>query len=145
MDLTRGRPVAALSAQRGPAEFNELRMVPVCNQTEFEVVTQETRQSFEDIGPHETETVMLERGKRELARIDLLIIEGQRVVHGAGYDVFCQQLMHDFIRRTSLWHSTFGRQCFWTGRAVAIPRPLFWKLLRRIHRLKLKRLIPVPE
>jgi hypothetical protein len=82
LDLTRGHPVAARLVQKGPASFNELRVVLVCTQTEFEEATQETRRSFEDKGPHETETVTLDRGEAELARIELFVIEGLRVANG---------------------------------------------------------------
>ncbi|TWU05192.1 hypothetical protein CA54_58800 [Symmachiella macrocystis] len=82
MELTRGSPVAARLIQKGPAAFHELRVVLICKQTEYEEVTQETRRSFEDEGPYETETVILERGETELARINLFSLEELRVLPG---------------------------------------------------------------
>ncbi len=82
MELTRGVPVAARLIQKGPAAFHEIRVVLVCTQTEFEEVTQETRRSFEDKVPYETETITLERGETELAKIDLFSFEELRVLPG---------------------------------------------------------------
>lgn len=76
LELTRGTQVGARLVQKGPVSFNELRVTLVCTQTEFEEVSQETRRSFEDKSPYETETITLNRGEKELARIDLFSIDG---------------------------------------------------------------------
>lgn len=81
LELTRGCPVAARLVQRGPASFKELSVLLVCTKTEFEEATQETRRSLRDEVPYETESVSLNRGETQLAKIPLFAIEGLRVAH----------------------------------------------------------------
>jgi hypothetical protein len=93
LKLTRKHPVAGRLVQKGPASFDELRVVLVCTQTEFQEASRETRRSIENEGPHEIETITVNHGETELARIELVKIErlwavrGEEVVHPFTVDV----------------------------------------------------------
>ncbi len=82
LELTRGRPAAVRLSLKGPASLNELRVSLVCTQTEYEEATRETRRSFENSGPYETEAVSLDRGETELDRIDVFTVPGLHAADG---------------------------------------------------------------
>ena len=81
--LERGQEVPGRLTIRGPAKLKRLSVSLTCTQTEFEHVTRETLHAATDSdGPYETEDIVIERGERELCRMEVLSLRDVRVRRG---------------------------------------------------------------
>ena len=89
LELKRGVPVCGRLVQRGPSSFRRLSVWLVCTRTELEQVERETTRSLREDGRSDTETVTLNRGETELAKLELLDLHHVRAAHG-------EKVVHEF-------------------------------------------------